>query len=99
MADNPMDILGTLLSNPDALKNIGKLLSETQMPAPPVAEPIKEDLPSIPDISSISASDDNGTRLLYALEPYLSAKRRGNISQIVQAVKVGKMINGMSKRK
>lgn len=99
MADNPMDIFSSLLSNPEALKSIGKLLNETNMPAPQIEESKREELPSIPDLSSISASDDNGTRLLYALEPYLSAKRRGNISQIVQAVKVGKMINGMSKRK
>ena len=98
MADNPMDLLNSLLSNPDAIKNIGKMLGETTAPAPSVPEK-KEDISDIIDLSNVSAGDDNGTRLLYALEPYLSAKRRGNISQIVQAVKVGKMINGMSKRK
>ncbi len=100
MADNPMDILSSLLSNPEAIKNIGKMLNETTMPSPPVpAQETSDEISSMPDLSGFSVSEDNGTRLLYALEPYLSSKRRGNISQIVQAVKVGKMINGISKRK
>lgn len=99
MADNPMDLLSSLLSNPEAIKNIGKMLNETTMPSPPAPQ-IADESQSFTDLSNFSSGgDDNGTRLLYALEPYLSSKRRGNIGQIVQAVRVGKMINGMSKRK
>lgn len=95
MADNPMDMLGNLLSNPEAVSAVGKLLGgmnnqgETSESA---SEPLQ-----IPDFTAVS--DDNGTRLLYALEPYLSSKRKGNLSQIVQAVKIGKMISSMNKRK
>lgn len=95
MADNPMDMLGNLLSNPDAVSMVGKLLSGMQNGGENT-ESVAENL-QIPDISSVS--EDNGTRLLYALEPYLSTKRRGNIGQIVQAVKIGKMISSMNKRK
>ena len=95
MADNPMDMLGNLLSNPDAVSMVGKLLSGVQNNNENT-ENLSESL-HMPDFSSVA--DDNGTRLLYALEPYLSAKRRGNIGQIVQAVKIGKMISSMNKRK
>lgn len=95
MADNPMEMLSGLLSNPDALSAVGKMLGGIN------SGESKESTPSdfsVPDFSAMS-DDDNGTRLLYALEPYLSTKRRGNIGQIVQAVKIGKMISSMNKRK
>lgn len=95
MADNPMDMLSNLLSNPEALSNVGKMLSGVKSNTEN-SEPEISDY-SVPDFSSVA--DDNGTRLLYALEPYLSSKRRGNIGQIVQAVKIGKMISSMNKRK
>ena len=95
MADNPMDMLGSLLSNPDAVSAVGKLFSGMQNNSENT-ETATDSL-QIPDFSSVA--DDNGTRLLYALEPYLSTKRRGNIGQIVQAVKIGKMISSMNKRK
>ena len=95
MADNPMEMLSGLLSNPEALSNVGKMLGGVK-PNAETTEPESSDF-SVPDFSSVS--DDNGTRLLYALEPYLSTKRRGNIGQIVQAVKIGKMISSMNKRK
>ena len=99
MADNPMEMLGNILSNPDALKTMGKLFEGVVTPASQPEENL--DLGTkLPDFSSQSfGEDDNGTRLLYALEPYLSQKRRGNISQIVQAVKIGKMVSAMSKKR
>ena len=96
MADNPMDMLGNLLSNPDAVSAVGKFLSGMQNTGSESTENLSDNF-KLPDLSS--ATDDNGTRLLYALEPYLSTKRRGNLGQIVQAVKIGKMISSMNKRK
>lgn len=95
MADNPMDMLGSLLSNPEAVSAVGKLLGGMNNQGE-ASESTSEPL-QIPDFTAVS--DDNGTRLLYALEPYLSSKRKGNLSQIVQAVKIGKMISSMNKRK
>lgn len=101
---NPMDALSGLLSNPELIKNVGELIkgagntgssgisdnlsntSNSEISAPHSA---------LPDLSS--QPDDNGTRLLYALEPYLSDKRKGNMHQIVQAVKIGKMITSMKR--
>ena len=99
MADNPMEMLGNILSNPDALKTVGKLFEGAVKPSEEPEE--KFDLGAkLPDFSSQSfGEEDNGTRLLYALEPYLSQKRRGNIGQIVQAVKIGKMVSAMSKKR
>lgn len=105
MADNPMDLLNGLLSNPDALKAVGKMLTDSagtnssETPVENLTPAISDDTPALPDFTSIMNTQDNGTRLLYALEPYLSEKRKGNINQIVQAVKVGKMVAAMSKRK
>ena len=96
MADNPMDMLGSLLSNPDAVSAFGKLISGMQNNSSDNTVNLSDNV-QLPDFSSVS--DDNGTRLLYALEPYLSTKRRGNLGQIVQAVKIGKMISSMNKRK
>ena len=94
MADNPMDMISSLLSNPEAVSMVGKLLSGTNNNEQ--TENAVSDF-NLPELSV--PNDDNGTRLLYALEPYLSSKRRGNIGQIVQAVKIGKMISSMNKRK
>ena len=95
MADNPMDMLGSLLSNPDAVSAVGKLFSGMQNGN----ESEEKSLDGLQMSDFANTSDDNGTRLLYALEPFLSDKRRGNIGQIVQAVQIGKMISSMNKRK
>ncbi len=103
MADNPMDLLNGLLSNPEAIKAVGKMLSDStaskNAPDTSTSEDTHASMPDFSDISSVLHTEDNGTRLLYALEPYLSSKRKGNINQIVQAVKIGKVISTMSKRK
>lgn len=105
--NNPMELLNSLLSNPEALRAVGKMLSSGAVSAPAAmpSVPKSEDVPSVsagvpsgmPDLSRIMSTEDNGTRLLHALEPYLSQKRRSSVGQIVQAVKMGKVISAMSK--
>lgn len=105
--NNPMELLNSLLSNPEALRAVGKMLSSGAVGAPAATPsmPKSEDVPSVsagipsgmPDLSRIMSTEDNGTRLLHALEPYLSQKRRSSVGQIVQAVKMGKVISAMSK--
>lgn len=98
---NPMDALSSLLSNPELIKNVGELIKgagNTESSANSVNtsnSEISAPQYTLPDLSS--QPDDNGTRLLYALEPYLSDKRKGNMHQIVQAVKIGKMITSMKR--
>ena len=105
--NNPMELFNCLLSNPEALRAVGKMLSSGAVGTPAAMPSMRQSdsVPSgsagvssgTPDLSRIMSSEDNGTRLLHALEPYLSEKRRSSVGQIVQAVKMGKVISAMSK--
>ena len=92
--NNPMDFISKMLSNPDALSKVSTLFQQK------IKEPEKEETFSVPEIpiSSFNAPEDNSTRLLQALEPFLSSRRRGRIPQMMQVVQIGKMLGGMQKK-
>ena len=83
-------ILGGLMSNPDALKNIMGSLSS---PPPQVQE---EKAETFPDISrSFSMGDDRRIGLLTALKPYLSGNRGANVDKAIQLIRLAKMTEAM----
>ncbi len=90
--NNPFDMLSQVLANPEALGKMGALFGNK-------AED-KEELPppnlSLPSFGN--AEEDSSTRLLHALEPFLSSRRRQRIPQMLQAMQIGKMLGGMQKK-
>ena len=92
--NNPMDFISKMLSNPDALNKMSAMFQ------PNAQETEKEEPFSLPEIPvpSLNFGEDNSTRLLQALEPFLSSRRRGRIPQMMQAMQIGKMLGGMQKK-
>ena len=92
MADNnPFDMISSMLSNPDAMNKVGALFGNKQ----------EEENQPMPDFSlpKLNFNDeDNGTRLLHALEPFLSSRRKSHIPQMLQAMQIGKMMGGFRKK-
>ncbi len=91
--NNPMDFISKILSNPEAVNKMSALLQ------PKTAE--TEEHLSLPDtkMPSFSVQDeDNSARLLHALEPFLSNRRRGRIPQMMQVMQIGRMLGGLHKK-
>jgi hypothetical protein len=117
--DNQLtDIINSLLSNPQGLEAVSKLIKggnssqqeQVQMPS----ETQSTELPDLSFLTNILANNqiganailkikkaydvynntyDPGVNLINALSPYLSSKRAVNANKIINAVKVGRVIN------
>ena len=92
--NNPMDFISKMLSNPDALSKVSAMFQQKPQ------ETEKEESFSLPEIPipSLYMQEDNSTRLLHALEPFLSSRRRGRIPQMMQVMQIGKMLGGLQKK-
>ena len=90
---NPMDFISKILQNPDAVSKMGALFQQK-----PVEKEEPLNLPDIPVPSFSMQEEDNSTRLLHALEPFLSSRRRGRIPQMMQVMQIGKMLGGLNKK-
>ena len=94
MADNnPMDMLSKVLSNPDAISKMSALFQNK-----PAKEEQNGPLPDVEMPYFTGGREDDSTRLLHALEPFLSSRRRGRIPQMLQVMQIGKMLGGLQKK-
>ncbi len=100
--DDLNDKLAKLLADPAAMDKIGAALSsltgEDKPAAPPPPPPATGNLPDMtmlaklaPLVSSLK-QDDNDTRLLAALKPYLHGAREQRLDEAMQLLKLSKLL-------
>lgn len=102
MAQGPEEILQSFLSDPDALNSIGEILGALGGGGDEGEKETKDDSSAPFDnmdfifkigqiMSSLSCGDDNETRLIEALKPYLSKRRSESADKAIKLLKLSKM--------
>ncbi len=98
MAQSPEEMIQSFLEDPDALNKLGDILgaagSNNEQPKADNQSPF--DNPEIffkitKVLGALSDSDDNETRLIEALKPYLSEKRSESADKAIKFMKLSKM--------
>lgn len=98
---SPEEMINSFLSDPDAMSKISEMLSAFSG-SESSEEPQKESAASPFDdpalllklgqiFGAMGGEDDNDTRLLYALKPYLSEKRAESADKAIKLMKLTKM--------
>lgn len=90
MSEDITKLLGSLLSNPDSLKN---LMGSALATPPAIAEDVSTPKMNISNISNDSY--DRRINLLTALKPYLSNTRAGNVDRAIQLIRLTKMTQSL----
>ena len=100
--DNQSDILSSLLSDPAALASAMEI-AKGFIGNMPKSAPDNDDIPSdggqvqsVPSPVVKKAPDDDRTKLLLALKPYLSPKRSERVGTVLALMKGLEMIGGAS---
>ena len=108
--DGMEEKLGTILNNPQLMQQIMSMaqsLSQSgEAPAPPQSTPVKESLPSMPEIDPTmikklsglagqSSIDREQQALLKALSPYLSRDRIGKLEKAMRAAKMARFASSL----
>lgn len=101
--DDLNEKLNRLLSDPEGMAKIQAAMSALtgggETPAPPPPPPTPEQ--SLPDLSALSrlmpllsgaGQDNDDTRLLAALRPYLHGARAGRLEESMQLLKLAKLL-------
>lgn len=84
--DNTQDALSALLSNPEALSramDIAKSFMASTPPQNPPTPTEQTSAPPMPKPSAPSQPQDDNTRLLLALKPFLSDKRSEKVGAVL----------------
>ncbi len=89
MNDDISKLLGNMLSNPDALKNLlGSQSTHEEGPPPPTGE-LESSVKSM--MSVLGRADDRRITLLNALKPYMSPGRADGIDRAIRILKLTKL--------
>ena len=96
---SPEEMIQNILSDPDAMNKISDMLSsitsdgkkeETTSPSLPFEDPAM--IFKITEmIQKLNGEDDNNTKLITALKPYLSHKRAESADKAIKFMKLSKM--------
>jgi len=99
MASSPEEMIQSILSDPDAMSKIGDMLgaltSDKKEDEPPAPSSPFDDPALLLKITNmmqkLSGEEDNNTRLITALKPYLSHKRAESADKAIKLMKLSKM--------
>lgn len=98
MSSSPEEMIQNILSDPSAMEKIGSLLSglsgdgerEKKEEASPFENP-EMILKMGQMLQKISGEEDDNTRLIMALKPYLSERRAQSADKAIKMLKLSKM--------
>ena len=99
MASSPEEMIQNILSDPDAISKIGDMLgaltSEHKAEEKPASSMALDDPAMLLKISNmiqkLNGEDDNNTKLITALKPYLSEKRAESADRAIKFMKLSKI--------
>ena len=89
MNDDITKLLGSMLSNPDGLKNLLGSQSIPEESPPPSSADLESSVKSMMNI--LGRSDDRRITLLNALKPYMSPTRADGIDRAIRILKLTKL--------
>ena len=98
---SPEEMIQSILSDSDAMEKIGEMLSAFSGGGEEKEERVEESASPFDDptfilkltslFGSMSGEEDNGTRLISALKPYLSEKRAESADKAIKLMKLSKI--------
>jgi len=86
MSEDLSKLLGNMLANPDALKNLMGSVNSQSRPLEPNGN---VDIQGI--MNSLNNTNDRRVTLLTALKPYLSTSKSANVDKAIQLIKMTKI--------